>query len=113
MLCTFATSQGERDAERLPRDVRQFMLRYNQYLSPLGWTRTIARFNELIRGIAAEEGVALVDCEHAMTGDARYFRDYVHFTPAGHERMAELITEKLRDIEPVSPVAASGLGANE
>src|SRR5487761_1253815 len=78
VLCTFATSDGLDDADRLPGDVRQFMLRYNRYLSPRGWARSIARFNAAIRRIAAEEGVTLVDCEKAMTGQASYFRDYVH-----------------------------------
>jgi lysophospholipase L1-like esterase len=74
------------------------MLRYNRYLSPQGWTRTIARLNALVRRLADEEGVVLVDCERAMTGNARYFRDYVHFTPAGHKKMAELVGEKVRGL---------------
>ena len=95
VLTTFATSHGSQDAERLPLEVRQFMLRYNRYLSPEGWTRAISRFNQVVRRIASEEGLVLVDCESAMTGEARYFRDYVHFTPAGHIRVAELLSEQL------------------
>ncbi len=98
LLTTFATSHSQEEAGRLPFDVRQFMLRYNQYLSPKGWTRTIAQFNGVIRRIASEEGVALVDCESAMTGNARYFRDYVHFAPEGHKKIAELLSEKVLEV---------------
>lgn len=95
VLCTFATSHGQQDAKQLPRDVRQFMLRYNRYLSPEGWTRAIARGNAIIRRVASEESVVLVDCEQAMTGNAQHFRDYVHFSREGHRRIAELLSEKL------------------
>ncbi|HWB13973.1 MAG TPA: hypothetical protein VG826_32395 [Pirellulales bacterium] len=98
VLTTFATSHGKEEAGRLPLSVRQFMLRYNRYLSPEGWVRSVARFNGIVRHIASEEGVVLVDCEQAMTSEVRYFRDYVHFTPAGHKKVAELLSEKLRGV---------------
>jgi hypothetical protein len=98
VLTTFATSHGKEEAGRLPLTVRQFMLRYNRYLSPEGWARTVARFNAAVRRIASEEGVVLVDCEQAMTGEVGYFRDYVHFTPAGHKKVADLLSAKLREL---------------
>ncbi|HVA45531.1 MAG TPA: SGNH/GDSL hydrolase family protein [Pirellulales bacterium] len=108
VLCTFGTSHSQDDAGRLPWPVRQFMLRYNRYLSPAGWTRAIARFNAALRQIAEEEGVPLVDCERAMTGQARYFRDFVHFTPEGHRRVAELLSEKILELSADSRIPHPG-----
>lgn len=109
VLCTFATSHGFDYSGRLPGEVRQFMLRYNRYLSTQGWLETIARLNSAIRRIAADEDAILVDCERAMTGRAQYFRDFVHFTPAGHRKVAELLSEKL----VVSPLRPEPLVAKE
>ena len=47
------------------------------------------RFNEIIKEVAAREGVYLLDNEAAFAGDTRYFIDTVHYTRAGIEVLVE------------------------
>lgn len=96
VLCTFATSYRRDELATLPFEVRQFMLRYNMYLSPRGWLDTIQRLNERIEQVARSEHVPLVDLAEAITGKRDLFRDFVHFSTVGHERVAELIADQLQ-----------------
>jgi lysophospholipase L1-like esterase len=42
--------------------------------------------------------VQLIDLDKAITGEESFFRDYVHFTPEGHQEVAKLIaTEILKE----------------
>jgi lysophospholipase L1-like esterase len=61
------------------------------YLSLSGWFETITRFNQTLKRVAYEEHIRLVDLDSVVSGHPEYFRDFVHFTPEGHQKVAEAI----------------------
>ena len=91
VLCTFATSHTERNMPNIPREVTDLLFRYNVYLSISGWFDTITRFNQILKRIATEQHIRLVDLDAALSGHPGYFRDFVHFTPEGHQKVAETL----------------------
>ena len=91
VLITFATSHSFAAIDELPRDARKYFGRYNPYLSPRGWLKAAREFNEVLRKIAQERGVLLLDLDSRLTDEAHFFRDPVHFTPAGHEEAAAFL----------------------
>ncbi|MBI4000231.1 MAG: hypothetical protein HY348_00405 [Nitrospira defluvii] len=91
VLCTFATSHVRKHLPHIPDEVPGLLFRYNVYLSLEGWISTIERFNAILRRIAEEEHLVLIDLEGQLAGHGEYFRDFVHFTPEGHAVMARAI----------------------
>jgi hypothetical protein len=91
VLCTFATSHQRGQLPDIPRDVLGFMFRYNVYLSVEGWFDTLERFNTIIKQLSAQEQIQLIDLDAELSGHSQYFRDFVHFTPVGHERVARAL----------------------
>ncbi len=111
ILCTFATSHTRPQFPYIPGTVSGFLFRYNMYLSVIGWLDTVDRFNDVIRRIAAREHLRLVELDTVLSGREEYFRDFVHFTPEGHARVAQTIFSRLR--QPSTPtlrVAAPNVG---
>jgi lysophospholipase L1-like esterase len=60
---------------------------------------------ELVRRVAAEEGVVLIDADAELPREededypeSRLFMDHVHFTEYGHQAMAELIAPRLQEL---------------
>jgi hypothetical protein len=95
VLCTFATSHQRAQIPNIPPEVEGFLYRYNVYLSLDGWFDTIEQFNRRLKQIAGEEHLRLIDLDTEMSGHSQYFRDFVHFTPAGHDRVARIIFARL------------------
>lgn len=58
--------------------------------------RGMNEHNEIIREIAAEQGVPLVDLDREMTGVEEFFFDHVHCREAGRNLKAVRIAEVLR-----------------
>jgi lysophospholipase L1-like esterase len=54
-----------------------------------------ARYNEVIREVAAAKHAWLIDGENDIPGDAAHFFDTVHFTDAGSKVMAERVVRGL------------------
>lgn len=46
-------------------------------------------FNKIIEKVAKEENVSLADNAKLMSGDDKYFTDYIHYSAAGLERLAQ------------------------
>lgn len=61
--------------------------------------RAYARYNEIIREVAAEAGVALVDQPETIPGDPGHFVDSVHFTDQGSAAMANRVATALEALE--------------
>lgn len=95
ILTTFATSHGLEAAGGLPLDVELFMLRWNPHLSPDGWLEAVARFNDIIRRVAREREIVLIELEPDLTGRHDLFRDFVHLRPRGHREAARLLADGL------------------
>lgn len=70
-----------------------------------------ARTNAQIRAIAQRDDVKLVDVDAAMSGHTEYFADHAHFTNAGAQRIAALLTGTILDVLPDAVPAAPGGGS--
>ena len=80
---------------------------YMPFMSLDGLLAGYARYNQIIRQVAAAEGALLIDGEHAIPGDAAHFVDTIHFTDAGSRAMAERVTRALRGDAQISGLIRS------
>ena len=53
------------------------------------------RYNQIVREVARETGVLLIEGENDIPGDPVHFTDTVHFTDAGSKAMAERVSRAL------------------
>lgn len=95
VLCTFATSHLRSSLDELPLEYELNLLRFNMHLSVEGWVNTVARFNRVLRRVAEEAGVPLVDLARVVGGQSQHFRDYLHLTASGHQIVAGAIADVL------------------
>jgi hypothetical protein len=100
VLCTFATSHTQKNLPNVPPDVPDLLFRYNVYLSLSGWFDAITRFNHILKRVADEQHILLIDIDTAISGRPEYFRDFVHFTPDGHQKVAQTIFAALHTQAP-------------
>lgn len=70
-------------------------LYYMPFLTPADLLRSYERFNAIIRRVARETGVLLIENEEAIPGDGVHFHDTIHFTDAGSTAMARRVTAAL------------------
>ena len=111
VLSTFATSHHRKDLGNFPSDVTTMIFKYNLHLSLLGWVDTVEKFNRLMFKMAQKYDVPLIDVDAAFPDDPQLFRDYIHFTPEGHDRVAATIAQGLREaalIPPSGPLSEKG-----
>jgi hypothetical protein len=107
VLTTFATSNTRKQLAVFPNDIALGLFKYSSFLSVEGWVTSVERLNAVVRRIAAQEGIMLIDVEGAVAGRAEFFRDFVHFTPAGHEAVARTMRDALMELERGVPVASA------
>jgi lysophospholipase L1-like esterase len=56
------------------------------------------RFNQIIRDIADEEGVLLIDLDKEVPKKSEYIYDVVHVNDKGSELIADIVSSELRDL---------------
>lgn len=100
VLCTFACRYSATQDDAMTGDIRQSLLRYNHFLAPGVWPAAVELLNERIRQIGRQRGVTVIDIAADVAGRPELFRDFVHFTPAGHAVVARAIADELRDALP-------------
>jgi hypothetical protein len=94
-VATFAIQlRPEQGAEERLR-VAESALYYMPFMEPEGLIEAYSRYNQIIREVARDAGIILIDGEETIPGDAAHFADTVHFTDAGSERMAARVTGAL------------------
>lgn len=71
--------------------------------------RLDSTYNAIMRQVAAENHVEVVEGAEALARDPYLYIDVVHFNPAGHRIIAELVASRLRKVlgEPTLSAAAS------
>jgi hypothetical protein len=89
VLCTFPTSHDRTNPDPMPLHVFRFNLR----LSRRGWHDTVDAWNDVLRRVAREEAVPLVEVAGALLGRTASFVDFVHLAADGHEVVARLLEE--------------------
>jgi lysophospholipase L1-like esterase len=62
------------------------------------YARQYIRFNQIIREVAREENIILIDLDKLVPKDANYFYDSVHVNDKGSEFIAEVVSEHLKNI---------------
>ena len=110
VLCTFASGYDVRNYRSTPVAIRNAVFRYNIYLSLEGWVKTIDMFNDVIRDVAAQTGVPLIDVAGDIGGRPEYFRDFIHFNRDGHAEVARLMADGLGrgGMSPQTPILSDG-----
>jgi hypothetical protein len=106
VVCTFATSHDLSTLSQLPDDYALSALRHTPTLSMEGWTKTVHRLNQNLRRYAKRNAIPLIDVERSFRGHPHYFRDFVHFSAAGHTAMASELTHSLAPILKQTPVVS-------
>jgi lysophospholipase L1-like esterase len=59
------------------------------------WRWQVPAYNRIVRRLAGRGGSILIDVQRRFADRPELFVDECHFTPAGHQRMAELIERQL------------------
>ncbi|KNZ34099.1 MAG: hypothetical protein AD742_01335 [Methylibium sp. NZG] len=94
ILVTHATYFGDKVA---PED-EALLLAWRRFYPALleeGFLDLQRRANDVIRAVAAEHGLALVDAAAAIPRGSAHFADFVHFTDKGAASMAGLIADAI------------------
>ena len=61
----------------------------------LFWYKSLETFNGTMRQVASAENAYLIDLEHAMPKDTKYYWDPIHYTDAGAAKVAEIAAAAL------------------
>ena len=64
---------------------------YMPYMTPDGILEGFNAYNDVIRRVAREKNVYLIDNNNSILGDGVHFNDSVHFTDEGSQKMADRI----------------------
>ena len=59
--------------------------------------RSLEKYNDVVRSVAAQNGIPLIDLANVMPKSSLYFYDLVHFTNEGCEEVGRILSEELLD----------------
>lgn len=82
------------DAATLKTNAGSALL-YAPFLTPEAIRDGIEAYNEVIRRVAKEEGVLLIDDVARIPANSEHYADSVHFTDAGCQAMGTFVAEQL------------------
>ena len=99
VLTTFATSHTRKQLADFPQEIALGLFKYSSVLSVEGWVASVERLNMAVKRVATDEGIMLIDIESAVGSHPESFRDFVHFTPAGHDAVARTMRDALIQLE--------------
>ncbi len=81
------------EAETVFRELQNNLIRKG--LDHATYQRLYTRMNEVVREVARNYDVPLIDLDRGIPREAAYMYDLIHFTQAGSERAAALISDAL------------------
>jgi lysophospholipase L1-like esterase len=64
----------------------------------LRYQKIVKQENEILRNLAENNNLSIVDAENLFPYDEIYFVDSVHFTPKGMRKLAEIISPSLEKL---------------
>jgi lysophospholipase L1-like esterase len=96
ILATYPTLVNETNAERYHIEFARARI-YHVEFSEQGWFDAARKLNGVVRQVASELAVALVDADSSMPKTAEFFRDYVHYSDEGAEFVAERVLEVIAE----------------
>lgn len=83
---------------RVQLDHASTTLMNKPHISLEGLHDAFERFEAAVRDVAGSTDAELIDLAEMIPADGSLFMDTVHFSPAGHAKAAELLTEPLAEI---------------
>ena len=94
-LATFSIHPRIEQAEEEQLHATSSAFVYMPFVTPRLVIDSFERYNQIVREVARETGVLLIEGENDIPGDRIHFADTVHFTDAGSKAMAERVTRAL------------------
>ena len=61
-------------------------------------------YNNIIKEVAQEQNLAVVDCFKALGENPEYFLDLVHYTEYGVDKLSDAFYDKIRELYPDVPI---------
>jgi hypothetical protein len=107
VLSTIAISHETHNLAEMPADYRLNRLRFDPSVSVAGWVESVARLNDRLSVYAKQNDLPLVPLAENVGGRPKYFRDPVHFTPAGHAEVARVLADYLAQQPALNDLTAS------
>ena len=107
VLCTIAISHETENLAEMPDDYRINRLRFDPSVSVAAWVESVDRLNDRLSSYARQKDLPLVPLAEKVGGQPMYFRDPVHFTPAGHVAVARVLADSLAEQLPLNDLTAS------
>ena len=95
-VATFSNQARPEHSPERQREACSSSLFYMPFMSVPGILEGFAEYNRVIRRVAAEKGVLVIEGENDIPGDLTHFTDSVHFTDAGSRKMAARVLTALR-----------------
>ncbi|MCL2304591.1 MAG: SGNH/GDSL hydrolase family protein [Planctomycetaceae bacterium] len=89
--------------EQPPREQNKMLFGDFWGLGLQGAFEAVETMNKTMQNAAARNNVLFIDGENCIPGSTKYFGDAVHLRPAGNEKLAEKIAEKLLEHDVLTP----------
>ncbi|HNO79886.1 MAG TPA: SGNH/GDSL hydrolase family protein [Phycisphaerae bacterium] len=103
IVCTFARAFSADQSPSTRAKLAATACYFNPQLTVDGLIDAYERYNDAIRLAANERGARLADADQRIPKEKACFRDSIHFSPLGHERMAHLVAEQISAL-PTQPL---------
>ncbi|MGI9286669.1 MAG: SGNH/GDSL hydrolase family protein [Pseudomonadales bacterium] len=97
VLMTFLGRNRPETADNIPLDLKFQLLKYTSLISPETWPRITSELNKIIRQVAEQHKVLVIDLEKAALDEPDNFKDYFHFTKIGHKKVGEFVAKEMKD----------------
>lgn len=101
-VATFSVQYRRNQTSEVQARAASTSLYYMPYMSVEGLLDSFEAYNAVIRAVADEEAILLIDGEETIPGDSVHFNDSVHFTDAGSAAMAERVTRALTNAPSIN-----------
>ena len=59
---------------------------------------TQQKYNDITRNVGINNKVHVIDLANALEKDSKYYRDFMHFTPEGSDRISDILFESLQQV---------------
>ncbi len=103
IVCTFARAFSADQPPATRAKLAATACYFNPQLSVDGLIDAYERYNDTIRHVAGDQGARLADADRTIPKAKAFYRDSIHFSPLGHQRMADLIAEQIHAL-PAQPL---------
>jgi lysophospholipase L1-like esterase len=103
IVCTFARAFSANQPPATRAKLAATACFFNPQLGIDGLIDAYERYNEAIRQAAGESGARVADADRMIPREEACFRDSIHFSPLGHQRMADVVAEQISTL-PTQPL---------